>query len=138
MSCAFHPILVYNRRMNFYEQVYAVVRRIPAGQVTSYGRIASMLGRPNAARAVGYALNALKDLDEENVPAGFTPVPWQRVINAQGRISIVNREVSAEQQAALLRAEGVEVSDDLRIDLSRYLWAGLHWAELDELLSHFQ
>lgn len=138
MSCAFYPILVYNWRMNFYEQVYAVVRRIPAGQVTSYGRIASMLGRPNAARAVGYALNALKDLDEENLPAGVIPVPWQRVINAQGRISIVNREVGAEQQAALLRAEGVEVSDDLRIDLARYLWAGLHWAELDELLSHLQ
>jgi methylated-DNA-protein-cysteine methyltransferase-like protein len=43
---------------NFYEQVYALVRQIPRGRVTSYGRIAQMLGRPNSARAVGYALHA--------------------------------------------------------------------------------
>jgi methylated-DNA-protein-cysteine methyltransferase-like protein len=70
---------------NFYAQVYAVVRRIPAGKVTSYGRVAQMLGRANAARAVGYALSALRDQPQQE------PVPWQRVVNAQGRISIVNR-----------------------------------------------
>ncbi|MCB0032151.1 MAG: MGMT family protein, partial [Anaerolineales bacterium] len=46
---------------SFYEKVYYVVRRIPAGKVTSYGRIAEMLSAPRAARAVGYALNALGD-----------------------------------------------------------------------------
>lgn len=113
---------------NFYQQVYAVVRRIPAGQVTSYGRIARMLGAPNAARAVGYALRALKDEPQ-------TDVPWQRVINSQGRITIVNREHDAQEQAARLRAEGVEVSDDLQIDLDKHLWPGLHWLEIDDLLS---
>ncbi len=111
---------------NFYEQVYAVVRRIPAGKVTSYGRIAQMLGRPHAARAVGYALSALKDKDHN--------VPWQRVVNSQGRISIHHRELSGSIQAQLLRAEGVEVSDDLRIDLDRFLWEGLHVLELDDIL----
>lgn len=117
---------------NFYEQVYAVVRRIPPGKVTSYGRIAKMLGAPNAARAVGYALRALKD--KQGDPA-FEDIPWQRVVNSQGRISIVNREAGAGRQAELLRAEGVEVSEDLRIDLDTFLWTGLHWVEVDDIVS---
>ena len=112
---------------NFYEQVYAVVKRIPPGKVTSYGRVASMLGRPNAARAVGYALSALKDQTNHGVP-------WQRVINSQGRISIVNREHSLNEQAELLKAEGVDVSDKLQVDFERYLWAGLHFVELDDIV----
>jgi methylated-DNA-protein-cysteine methyltransferase-like protein len=116
---------------SFFEQVYAVVRRVPAGQVTTYGRVARMLGRPRAARAVGYALRALNG--KEGDPA-YQDIPWQRVINSQGRISIVNREHSANQQAALLRQEGVAVSADLRIDLDRYLWVGLHLVELDDIL----
>lgn len=118
-------------RKNFYEQVYAVVRRIPIGKVTSYGRIARMLGSPNAARAVGYALQALKDKKED--PA-YDDIPWQRVVNSQGRISIVNREFGAQLQAKLLREEGVIVSDDLQIELDLYLWAGLHWLEVDDIL----
>jgi methylated-DNA-protein-cysteine methyltransferase related protein len=114
----------------FYEQVYAVARRIPPGKVTSYGRIAQMLGAPNAARAVGYALHALKDDDGR-----YRDVPWQRVINSQGRITIVNREHAASEQAALLRAEGVAVSDQLRVDMDRYLWQGLHWLEIDDILN---
>jgi methylated-DNA-protein-cysteine methyltransferase-like protein len=115
---------------NFYEQVYAVVRRIPQGKVTSYGRIAAMLGAPNAARAVGYDLRALKDKTD---PA-YDDIPWQRVINSQGRISIVNREYGAQRQAELLRAEGVVVSDELRVDLETYLWSGLHFLEIDDIL----
>jgi methylated-DNA-protein-cysteine methyltransferase-like protein len=114
---------------NFYEQVYQVVRRIPSGQVSTYGRIAAMLGRPHAARAVGYALNALKADNPAN-----RDVPWQRVINSQGRISIVNREHGANQQADLLRGEGVVVSSDLRVDLDTFLWPGLHLVELDDIL----
>ncbi len=117
---------------NFYEQVYAVVRRIPRGQVTSYGRVAAMLGRPNAARAVGYALSALRSKHSD--PA-FQPVPWQRVLNSQGRISINHSEHSGAEQARLLREEGVEVSDTLRVDLDVYLWPGLHLMELDDILS---
>ncbi len=115
---------------SFYEQVYDVVRQIPRGKVTSYGRVAQMLGRPNAARAVGYALSALKD-EPANKRAN---VPWHRVINSQGRITISNREHTAEDQARLLRSEGVMVSDDLRVNLTRYLWSGLHWVEIDDIL----
>jgi methylated-DNA-protein-cysteine methyltransferase-like protein len=115
--------------LNFYEQVYAVVRRIPRGKVTSYGRVAQMLGAPNAARAVGYALRALNDKGDD-----YADVPWQRVVNSQGRISIVNREATPHRQAELLRSEGVHVSDDLRIDLDRFLWTGLHWLEVDDIV----
>lgn len=118
---------------NFYEQVYAVARRIPSGQVTSYGRIAAMLGAPNAARAVGYALRALKDRQDDPT---YADVPWQRIVNSQGRISIVNREFGAQLQAELLRSEGVNVSDELYIDLDVYLWPGLHWLEVDDILKN--
>lgn len=117
---------------NFYEQVYAVVRCIPRGQVTSYGRIAKMLGAPNAARAVGYALRALKDKQEDS---NYDDIPWQRVVNSQGRISIVNREYGAKLQAEILREEGVEVSEDFQINLDRFLWPGLHWVELDDIVN---
>ncbi|GMQ77567.1 MAG: MGMT family protein [Anaerolineae bacterium] len=117
---------------NFYEQVYAVVRQIPRGKVTSYGRISDMLGAPNAARAVGYALRALKDKKDDQ---GYNDIPWQRVINSKGRISIVNREFGAQMQADLLRKEGVPVSEELRINLDKYLWDGLPWYELDEIIN---
>ena len=116
---------------NFYEQVYAVVRQIPTGKVTSYGRISNMLGAPNAARAVGYALRALKDKHDDS---NYADVPWQRVINSKGRISIVNREYGAQLQADLLREEGVEVSDELYINLENNLWEGLPLFELDKIL----
>jgi len=116
---------------NFYEQVYAVTRGIPKGKVTSYGRIANMLGAPNAARAVGYALRALSDKRDD---PSYDDVPWQRVVNSLGRISIANREVGAQLQAELLRKEGVRVSEDLRINLDIYLWSGLHWFEIDDIL----
>ncbi len=119
---------------NFYEQVYAVVRRVPRGKVTSYGRIARMLGRTRAARAVGYALNGLKDRQAD---PEYADVPWQRVVNHVGRFSIVNRDTSANRQATLLREEGVMVSDDLQIQpFDQFLWEGLSLFELDEILTN--
>jgi len=118
---------------NFYVQVYKVVQRIPAGKVTSYGRIALMLGHPNAARAVGYALNALGSASGGDLYTSAT-VPWQRVVNSQGRISIHNREHAAQEQANLLRTEGVAVDENGRIDLDTYLWSGLHLVELHDIM----
>jgi methylated-DNA-protein-cysteine methyltransferase-like protein len=119
---------------NFYVQVYKVAQQIPAGKVTSYGRIALMLGHPNAARAVGYALSALKAPDSPELFTSAT-VPWQRIVNSQGRISIHHREQTAQEQARLLRAEGVEVDEYGRVNLDRYLWEGLHLVEIDDILS---
>ncbi len=119
------------KTLNFYDKVYAIVHQVPHGRVTSYGRVAQMIGAPQAARAVGYALNALKDQADDPYLA---TVPWHRVINAAGRISIVNSEWSARLQAELLRAEGVGVDDAGRVDLHRFLWRGLDWVEVEALL----
>lgn len=116
----------------FFEQVYKVVRCIPPGKVSSYGRIAAMLGHPRAARAVGYALSALRKPDQGGYTS--TNVPWQRVVNSQGRISIRHREQTANRQAEILRSEGVAVDENGRIDLKVYLWEGLHLVELDDIL----
>jgi methylated-DNA-protein-cysteine methyltransferase-like protein len=65
---------------NYYEDVYAIVRRIPHGKVSTYGRIAQMTPVPRGARGVGWALAGLH-------PNRASEVPWWRVINAAGRVS---------------------------------------------------
>ena len=117
---------------NFYEQVYAVVRLIPRGKVTSYGRIARMLGRNRAARAVGYALNGLKG--KQNDPV-YADIPWHRVVNHAGKISAAGREASANRQAVRLQDEGVLISDGMQVKpLEQFLWEGLPLFELEEIL----
>ena len=101
---------------NFYQQVYALVQQIPRGRVMTYGQIAVLLGRPTAARAVGYALHQL--------PPGSN-VPWQRVINAQGRISPRGAGDKLREpalQRVLLEGEGIEFNVRGQTDLDRYLW----------------
>jgi len=95
---------------SFYQEVYAVVRLIPRGMVMSYGGVARQCGRPGRARAVGYALHAASPKAR---------VPWWRVINAQGRLSIPSNEIS-DMQRRKLTDEGVHVDDDLRIDIRIY------------------
>ena len=97
----------------YYVRVYGFVRRVPPGRVVTYGQVAVLLGAPAAARAVGYALHNL---------AGDSDVPWWRVINTQGRISLKGRGASADLQLAMLKGEGVAFGDDGRTDLGRYRW----------------
>lgn len=111
-----------------------MVQRIPAGKVSSYGRIAKMLGHPNAARAVGYALSALKNPKADAIYTSKT-VPWYRVVNSQGRISIQHRATTANRQAKFLQAEGVEIDDKFRINLEKHLWEGLHLMEIDDIIT---
>jgi methylated-DNA-protein-cysteine methyltransferase related protein len=113
---------------SFFDQVYAVVRQIPPGKVASYGQVAALLGHPRAARTVGWALAALRDTNEPDVP-------WQRVINAQGRVSIRNLEHAPEEQQMLLEAEGIEFNERGYIDWQRFGWEGLSLVELEALLA---
>jgi methylated-DNA-protein-cysteine methyltransferase-like protein len=113
---------------SFFDQVYAIVRQIPPGKVTSYGQIAALLGHPRAARTVGWALAALREQEEQDVP-------WQRVINAQGRVSIRNLEHAPEEQQMLLEAEGVDFNSRGFIDWKRYGWDGLSAVEVEALLA---
>lgn len=116
----------------FYQKVYAVVRQIPAGFVTSYGRVAEMLDAPGAARQVGYAMSALKGKADD---PDYQNVPWQRVVGHDGKILIKGSEHGRLYQAELLREEGVRVGPDLKVDLSAHLWEGLLPHEVRELLA---
>ena len=97
---------------SFRERVLAVVRMVPAGQVTTYGTVALLAGNPRAARQVGGVLYGLRDSDSD--------VPWQRVVNVKGGISTF-KVGSGELQVALLESEGVEVVDR-QVDLARFGW----------------
>ena len=92
------------------QEVYAVVRRIPAGRIATYGQVAALVGRPRAARAVGGAMR--------RCPPG---VPWHRVVNGQGRISRRKRAASMLTQRLLLEREGVTLRRG-RVELARYAW----------------
>ena len=98
---------------NFYQRVYTLVRQVPPGMVVTYGQVAALLGSPQAARAVGYALRFL--------PAG-TAVPWHRVINHRGQISPRHPADGPIIQRVLLEAEGVVFDANAYIDLVHYRW----------------
>ena len=104
-----------------YERIWSVVRRIPLGRVATYGQIARVAGLPRQARLVGYALNALSDERAKRAGAA-KPVPWQRVINAQGRVSVRAFPGSEAVQRKLLEREGVAFDARDRVDLERFGW----------------
>ena len=116
---------------SFYEQVYVIVRQIPEGQVTSYGRIAQMLWSPRASRAVGYALRALKFRREE---PEYQDIPWHRVVNQKGIIRVHEPGATDCLQAELLREEGVSISKELQVDMKKHLWEGLSSDVIEDLL----
>lgn len=93
--------------------IYATVCQIPCGRVASYGQIARLSGLGRMARQVGYALNAL---------ASDSDVPWHRVVNAKGEISLRSVPGSEPLQRKLLEHEGVVFNAHGRIDLRRYTW----------------
>ena len=95
-----------------YQAIYSTVRRIPRGRVASYGQVAAQAGLGNAARQVGYALHTL--------PAGST-VPWHRVLNARGGISL--RDHHALTQRMLLTREGIRFDARGRVDLATFGWS---------------
>jgi methylated-DNA-protein-cysteine methyltransferase-like protein len=110
---------------SFFEQVYQVVRHIPAGKVATYGQIARILGKPRAARTVGWALHSL--------PNG-SDIPWQRVINAKGTISLDAGGPGGAIQRVLLEAEGVRFDQEGCVDLEVHRWAGLDLAERNQVM----
>jgi methylated-DNA-protein-cysteine methyltransferase-like protein len=97
---------------SLYSRIYAAVRKIPAGRVSTYGRIAKLAKAPGP-RVVGYAMAALH--------TGST-VPWQRVVNHKGEISLRKGGDGEMRQRRLLEAEDVHFSLRGRIDLRVYGW----------------
>lgn len=102
--------------MNFGDRVIQYIHQVPKGKVASYGQIAAMAGSPRATLMVGQILRTGTEKHQ---------LPWQRIISSKGIISIVNMEHPAEQQAELLRSEGVAVEQhghEYWVDLKKYGW----------------
>ncbi|MEO8540910.1 MAG: MGMT family protein [bacterium] len=98
----------------FYDRVYAFVCGIPPGKVVTYGQVALELGAPAASRAVGYALHHLPSVEMD--------VPWWRVVNAKGGISLGSRGSAADIQRERLEEEGVRFTLEGRIRLRDFRW----------------
>ena len=99
---------------NFFERVYAVVRQIPYGRVTSYGAIAKAIGTGRSARMVGWAMNASHNL-EDNVPA-------HRVVNRNGLLTGKHHFDGTNLMQQLLENEGVKVVDNKIVDFKKLFW----------------
>ena len=95
-----------------YTIIWKTVRRIPKGKVSTYGQIARIAGLGENARLVGYAMH--------NIPRGST-VPWHRVINSKGAISLPQKDGMYQLQKRLLQKEKIIFKGE-KIDLSKYEW----------------
>ena len=98
---------------SFFERVYAVVRQIPYGKVTSYGAIAKALGTARSARMVGWAMNASHNLED---------VPAHRVVNRKGLLTGKLHFDGTNLMQQLLESEGVVVKDNQIVDFEAHFW----------------
>jgi len=97
---------------SLYERIFDVILKIPKGKVATYGQIGMIVG--TGARTVGYAMHSIKE---------GSNLPWFRVINSKGEISIKDQG-GYEFQRKILESEGIEFNEKSKIDLKKYLWKG--------------
>ncbi|KYG64126.1 DNA methyltransferase [Bdellovibrio bacteriovorus] len=97
----------------FTKKVLSLIKSIPMGKVASYGQIAVLAGKPQGSRGVGWILNSCTEAYD---------LPWQRVINSQGRISFPRATKQYNKQKSLLLKEKVKFKDNDSIDLEKYGW----------------
>ena len=102
------------RTTGVHESIHSIVRRIPSGRVATYGQIAAFEGTCTP-RMVGYAM--------ASIPAG-SDVPWHRVINSKGTISLSPGSDGQQLQRAMLESEGVVFDERGRVDLKLFGWQG--------------
>ncbi len=102
----------YDIEKGFYDRVVACIRSIPAGKIATYGQIADYAGNPRAAREVAYILHSSSEKEG---------LPWQRVINSKGQISLRPGH-GYEMQKKFLEDEGVVFDAEGRVDFTRFLW----------------
>ncbi len=103
---------------DFFERVYSIVERIPAGRVTTYGLIASATGLRSSARMVGWALNAIA---AGNYSPGGKRLPAHRVVNRNGELTGRIHFATPDFMREMLEAEGVTFVGD-RVDIVKHLW----------------
>lgn len=99
---------------DYTRSVIQIIKSIPKGNVSTYGRIALLAGQPNGARQVTRILHSMSRKHD---------LPWHRVINAKGLISLPKYS-GYEEQKARLQLEGIEFDEKDRVDLDKYLWNG--------------
>ena len=99
---------------SFFEDVYAVVRQIPKGRVTSYGAIAAYLGTKLSARMVGWAMNAAHSAKPK--------VPAQRVVNRNGMLSGKAHFGEPDAMEKLLHKDGIQVKNDIIVNFEKIFW----------------
>ncbi|HRB30551.1 MAG TPA: MGMT family protein [Ferruginibacter sp.] len=102
------------KKYSFFDDVYAVVRQIPRGRVTSFGAIAAYLGTKLSARMVGWAMNGAHHARPK--------VPAQRVVNRNGMLSGKNHFKTPTEMEELLKKEGILVKDDTVVDFKNKFW----------------
>jgi len=100
--------------MTLSDNIKAVIKSIPRGRVATYGQIAAMAGSPMAARQVVRILHTSTKKDK---------LPWHRVINSKGTISL-EPGFGYEEQMSLLKKEGVKFDITGKVDFARFLWDG--------------
>lgn len=108
------PLRTTTKQYNFFEDVYAVVRQIPKGRVTSYGAIANYLGTKLSARMVGWAMNAAH-IAKPKVPA-------HRVVNRNGMLSGKAHFATPDLMEELLLKEKIKVESDTIVDFEKLFW----------------
>ncbi|MCX6183564.1 MAG: MGMT family protein [Flavobacterium sp.] len=99
--------------LSFFERVYQVARKIPAGRVTSYGAIARAIGAGKSARMVGYAMNASHNLPD---------IPAHRVVNRNGLLTGKHHFQGTSLMQQLLENEGIQVKDNQILDFDKHFW----------------
>ncbi len=104
---------------DFYSRVYALVRQVPPGRVTTYGHVARALGSPRASRGVGWALRAVASASRAGGPLA---VPCHRVVNREGRLTGRLHFETPTVMEERLRAEGVPFLAGGRVDLEACFW----------------
>jgi methylated-DNA-protein-cysteine methyltransferase-like protein len=97
----------------FTKNVIAVILKIPKGKVATYGQVAKLAGKPGSSRAVGWILHSCSKA---------YALPWQRVLNSQGKISFKKGSSEFRKQKSLLEREGIEVSVSGQLNLKACLW----------------
>ncbi len=104
---------INSKSADFFEQVYAVVRLIPFGRVTTYGAIANYFGAKKSSRMVGWAMNASHQIPD---------IPAHRVVNRNGLLTGKMHFNSPNQMQELLEAENVPVENDQVMDFKKHFW----------------
>jgi methylated-DNA-protein-cysteine methyltransferase-like protein len=109
-------------REAYYAQVWDLVRQVPPGQVVTYGQVATLVNPPS-----GMATRSYRAFGPRWVGSAMArcpaDVPWHRVVNAQGKISL-RRSGGGGEQRARLEAEGIIFDESGRISLDQYRWHG--------------